>query len=305
MSLQYDVMIIGGGPAGLTAAVYASRAGLKTAILERGVPGGKMTETYEIENYPGFTSVNGADLAAQMFEHATKFGAEYLYGDVAKLENDGDVKKAILADGTEYLAKAVIIATGTIERKLGVPGEKEYAGRGVSYCAVCDGAFFRNKTVTVIGGGNSALGGALYLTKFASKVNVVIRRDEFRATKTVQDDVYANEKIHIITKAVPYEVKGTDGVVSSIVLKNVETGELFEEETSAVFPYIGADPMTDFTEGLGIEKDHGYIVTNDKMETGVPGIYAAGDVRKKDLRQVVTATSDGAIAAEEIGKHLK
>ena len=302
MENVYDVIIIGAGPAGMTAAVYASRAGLKTAILEKAAPGGKMVETFEIENYPGFSSVNGADLAGMMFEHATRFGAEYLYGDVKTIRDLGAYKEVVIGEET-FKTRAVIIATGTVERKLSIPGESEFAGRGVSYCAVCDGAFFRDKTVTVIGGGNSALGGALYLTKFASKVNVVIRRDVFRATKTVQDDVYANPKIHVIVHAVPAEIRGTDAV-KSIVLKNVETGELTEVETDAVFPYIGADPMTSSTDELPLEKDHGYIVTNDRMETGVPGVYAAGDVRKKDLRQVVTATNDGAIAAEEAGKYL-
>ena len=303
MDVQYEVVIIGAGPAGMTAAVYASRAGLKTVMLERGAPGGKMVETYEIENYPGFKSIIGSDLAMAMYEQSIKFGAKYQYGDVKDIQDKGDYKVVVLADGTEITTEKVIIATGTVERKLGVPGEKEYAGKGVSYCAVCDGAFFKDQIVTVIGGGNSALGGALYLTKFAKQVNVVIRRDVFRATESVQEDLNKNEKINVITKSIPVEVLGEDGKVCGIVLENVDTKEHTTIETQGIFPYIGADPITDFANSLNLEQDHGYIVTDENMETSCKGVYAIGDVRKKDLRQVVTATNDGAIAAEAINQN--
>lgn len=304
MDLQYDVIIIGAGPAGMTAAVYASRAGLKTAMLEKMAPGGKMVKTYEIANWPGITEINGADLAFKMFEHSTHFGAEYLYGDVVEIQ-DGLLKEVICADGTHYQAKTVIIATGTQERLLNIPGEKEYAGRGVSYCAVCDGSFFKDKTVTVIGGGNSALEESLYLTQFASKVNIVIRRDVFRAEPIIQKQIEENEKIFIIKKHIPKEILGTDGKVSGIVIENVDTHESSTLETSAVFPYVGADPCTDFVKTLPILDERGYVVVNENMETSVSGIYGAGDVVVKNLRQVVTAASDGAIAAQRAFHFIK
>lgn len=304
MDLQYDVIIIGAGPAGMTAAVYASRAGLKTAMLEKMAPGGKMVKTYEIANWPGITEINGADLAFKMFEHSTHFGAEYLYGDVVEIQ-DGLLKEVICADGTHYQAKTVIIATGTQERLLNIPGEKEYAGRGVSYCAVCDGSFFKDKTVTVIGGGNSALEESLYLTQFASRVNIVIRRDVFRAEPIIQKQIEENEKIFIIKKHIPKEILGTDGKVSGLVIENVDTHEQSTLETSAVFPYVGADPCTDFVKTLPILDERGYVVVNENMETSVSGIYGAGDVVVKNLRQVVTAASDGAIAAQRAFHFIK
>ncbi len=304
MDQQYDVIIIGAGPAGMTAAVYASRAGLKTAMLEKAAPGGKMIKTYEIQNWPGIKEINGADLAYQMFEHSTHFGAEYLYGDVEKIIG-GPIKQVVCADGQIYTAAAGIIATGTRERLLNIPNEKELTGKGVSYCAVCDGSFFRNQPVTVIGGGNSALEESLYLTQFASAVHIVIRRDVFRAEPIIQQAIEQNPKIDIIRSHVPVEILDLDGKVGGIVLKNVHDGKLTTLNTKAVFPYIGADPCTEFAQDLGILDDHGYIFVNNNMETACPGIYGVGDVTAKTLRQAVTAANDGAIAAQQAFHQIK
>ncbi len=304
MDVQYDVIIIGGGPAGMTAAIYASRAGLKVAMLEKEAPGGKLIKTFEIQNYPSIKEMNGADLAYQMFEHSTHFGAEYLYGDVNRIE-DGEVKKVISSDGNTYTAHTIIIATGTKERLLNIPNEKELTGKGVSYCAVCDGSFFKNQVVTVIGGGNSALEESLYLTQFASQVNIVIRRDVFRAEPIIQAKIENEPKINIIKKHLPVEILAKEGKVDAIVLEDVETKEITTIDTKAVFPYIGADPNTDFAKDLGITNEQGYILVDDHMETKVKGIYAAGDCIDKVLRQVVTACGDGAIAAQSAFHYIK
>ena len=305
MDAQYDVVILGAGPAGMSAAVYASRAGLKTAMLEKGAPGGKLVKTNEISNYPGFVTSGGPELALKMFEHSTAFGAEYLYGDVTKLNDLGEIKEIELMDGSTVTAKAVIIATGRDEKLLNVPGEQRYTGQGVSYCAVCDGAFFKDEEVAVIGGGNSALEEAMYLTQFAKKVYIVIRRDVFRADEIVQQQLAENDKIEVIRKHVPVEVTGENGKVCGIVLKNVETEEKMTLNVKAVFPYIGQDPGTSFVSHLDILDTQRYILTDERMATKVPGIYAAGDVVAKTLRQVVTATSDGAIAAQSVFHYLK
>ena len=305
MDAQYDVVILGAGPAGMSAAVYASRAGLKTAMLEKGAPGGKLVKTNEISNYPGFVTSGGPELALKMFEHSTAFGAEYLYGDVTKLNDLGEIKEIELMDGSTVTAKAVIIATGRDEKLLNVPGEQRYTGQGVSYCAVCDGAFFKDEEVAVIGGGNSALEEAMYLTQFAKKVYIVIRRDVFRADEIVQQQLAENDKIEVIRKHVPVEVTGENGKVCGIVLKNVETEEKMTLNVKAVFPYIGQDPGTSFVSHLDILDRQRYILTDEHMATKVPGIYAAGDVVAKTLRQVVTATSDGAIAAQSVFHYLK
>lgn len=298
MDIQYDVIVIGGGPAGLTASIYATRAGLKTAMIEKDAPGGKLVKTFKIENYPGIKEIHGADLAYQMYDHATSLGTQYLYGDVINIE-DGEVKKVHCADGTSYTSKAIIIATGTQERLMNIPQEKELTGKGVSYCAVCDGSFFKDQVVTVIGGGNSALEESLYLTQFASKVNVVIRRDVFRAEESIQAHVEAHPKINIIRKHIPVEIISSEGVVSGIVLEEVDTKERQTIMTKGIFPYIGAYPITSSSEGLGITNTEGYILANEEMETSVPGIFAAGDCVSKQLRQVVTACADGAIAAQK------
>ena len=304
MDKQYDVIILGAGPAGMTAAIYGSRAGLSCAMIEMAAPGGKMVKTYEIQNWPGIKEISGADLAYQMFEHSTQWGAEYLYGDVTEIR-DGEIKQVICRDGTVYQGKTVIIATGTRERLLNIPNEQKLTGRGVSYCAVCDGSFFKDQPVTVIGGGNSALEESLYLTQFASKVTVVIRRDVFRAEPVIQKAIEDNPKIEVIRSHVPVEIVEKDGKVGGIVLKNVNDGTLTTLTTSAVFPYIGADPCTEFARALPILDERGYVIVNDKMETACRGIYGAGDVTVKNLRQVVTAANDGAIAAQQAFHQLE
>lgn len=297
MERRYDLIIIGAGPAGMSASIYASRAGLKTAMIEMGAPGGKLVKTAEISNWPGIKETNGAKLAYDMFEHSTTFGSEYVYGNVIKVE-DGEYKKVICDDGLVYEAKAIIVATGTQERMLQIPGEEENVGRGVSYCAVCDGAFFRNQEVCVIGGGNSALEEAKYLTQFADKVHIVIRREVFRADQIIQDSVLANEKINVVGKHVPVRILDDGMRVTGIVLEHVDTKEEMTLEVNGIFPYIGLDPATTFLQGLNVTDRTGYMKVDENCETSVKGIYGAGDVIHKQLRQVVTATNDGAIAAQ-------
>lgn len=306
----YDVIVAGAGPAGMTAAVYTSRANMSTLLLERGAPGGQMANTEEIENYPGFTSILGPELANKMFEHAQQFGAEYAYGDIREIRDEEPYKRVITGD-KEYLAKAVIVATGAEHRMLGVPGEKEFSGRGVSYCAVCDGAFFRGKELVVVGGGDSAVEEAVFLTRFASKVTIVHRRDQFRAQKILQKRAFENEKISVIWDTQVKEIRG-DGKVQSVLLENVKTGEQREFATDGIFIYVGMNPLSQPVRNLGITNEAGYIVTDEKMQTKVKGVFAAGDVREKMLRQVVTATGDGSIAAqsaqhyvEELNERLK
>ncbi|WP_134687350.1 thioredoxin-disulfide reductase [Brevibacillus migulae] len=292
----YDVIIAGAGPAGMTAAVYTSRANMSTLMLERGIPGGQMANTEEIENYPGFGHILGPDLSTKMFEHAQKFGAEYAYGEIKEIV-DGDPYKIVRAGDKEYLAKSVIVATGAEHRLLGVPGEKELSGRGVSYCAVCDGAFFRNKELVVVGGGDSAVEEAVFLTRFASKVTIIHRRNEFRAQKILQKRAFENVKIEVIWDTVVKEIRG-ENVVQSLLLENVKTGEQSEFAANGIFIYVGMDPLTESVRGLGITNEAGYVLTDENMRTKVKGIFAAGDVREKMLRQVVTATGDGSIAAQ-------
>lgn len=304
MERQYDLIIIGAGPAGMSASIYGSRAGLKTAMLEMGAPGGKLVKTAEISNWPGIKETNGAKLAYDMFEHSTAFGSEYLYGNVSKVE-DGDYKKVICDDGSVYEARAVIVATGTQERMLGISGEEENVGRGVSYCAVCDGAFFKDQEVCVIGGGNSALEEAKYLTQFAKKVHIIIRRDVFRADNIVQESIKDNDKIHVITKSVPVRIEDDGMRVTGLVIKHVDTDEETTLSVNGIFPYIGLDPATAFLEGLDVLDARGYMIVDENCETKVSGIYGAGDVINKKLRQVVTATNDGAIAAQHAFHKIK
>lgn len=300
----YDVIIAGAGPAGMTAAVYAARSNMSTLMIERGIPGGQMANTEAVENYPGFESILGPDLSNKMFEHAKKFGAEYAYGDIKEIKNGKDYK-IVVCGNKEYKAVTVIITTGAEYRKMGVPGEKEFAGRGVSYCAVCDGAFFKEKKLAVIGGGDSAVEEGTYLTRFASRVTIIHRRDQLRAQKILQNRAFNNEKIDFIWDTVCTKVNGKDGKVSSLTLHNKKTGEDSDFPVDGVFIYVGMDPLTKAVENLGITDEKGYIVTNEKMETSIPGIYAAGDVRQKELRQIVTATGDGSIAADNAQKYVE
>lgn len=299
----YDVVIIGAGPAGMTAAVYASRANLKTVMLERGVPGGQMANTEEVENFPGFDFVTGPDLSSKMFEHAQKFGAEYKYGDIKSIEAHQDIK--ILKTGSEDIkTKSIIIATGAEYKKIGVPGEDELGGRGVSYCAVCDGAFFKERELVVIGGGDSAVEEGVFLTKFASKVTIVHRRNELRAQKILQDRAFKNDKINFIWDTELQSING-ENKVESVTLLDKKTGDSYDFNADGVFVYIGMKPLTQPFEDLGILNDLGYVETNEEMETDIPGIFAAGDVRNKTLRQIVTATGDGSIAAQNAQHYLE
>lgn len=300
----YDVVIIGAGPAGMTAAVYASRANLATLMLERGIPGGQMANTEEVENYPGFDTILGPELSTKMFEHAKKFGAEYAYGDVSEVI-DGKEYKTIKAGSKEYKTRAIIITTGAEYKKIGVPGENELGGRGVSYCAVCDGAFFKNKNLIVVGGGDSAVEEGMYLTRFAEKVTIVHRRDKLRAQKILQDRAFANEKIDFIWNNTVKEINEKDGKVGSVTLVNTVDGSESTVDADGVFIYIGMNPLTKPFESLGITNEAGYIPTNEQMETKIPGIYAAGDVRDKTLRQIVTATGDGSIAAQAVQHYVE
>ncbi|TRZ36996.1 thioredoxin-disulfide reductase [Niallia circulans] len=300
----YDVIIIGAGPAGMTAAVYTSRANLSTLMIERGIPGGQMANTEEVENFPGFESILGPDLSNKMFNHAKKFGAEYAYGDIKEIV-DGNEFKTVKAGSKEYKTKSIIISTGAEYKKIGVPGEKELGGRGVSYCAVCDGAFFKEKRLFVIGGGDSAVEEGVYLTRFASQVTIVHRRDELRAQKILQDRAFANDKVDFIWNHTIKAINEKDGKVGSVTL--VSTVDDTEQvlDADGVFIYIGMLPLSKPFESLGITNENGYIETNDQMETKVPGIFAAGDIREKTLRQIVTATGDGSIAAQSAQHYVE
>lgn len=297
------MIIIGAGPAGMTAALYASRANLSVLLLDRGIYGGQMNNTAAIENYPGFKSVLGPDLAKDMYESATQFGAEYAYGSVESVEDRGDVK-IVTTDSDTFETKALVIGTGSEYRKLGVTGEDTYGGRGVSYCAVCDGAFFRNKHVVVVGGGDSAIEEGTYLTQLADKVTVIHRRDQLRAQQILQDRAFANPKMEFVWNSNVTEIIGDDKKVTGVKVNNNKTGEDSEIAVDGVFIYVGINPITKPFSNLGITDENGWIETNDHMETKVPGIFAVGDVRKKDLRQVATAVGEGGTAGQGVYTYI-
>ncbi len=300
---MYDTIIIGAGPAGMTAALYAARSNLKVALLERGIPGGQMNNTADIENYPGYANISGPELAEKMFEPLENLGVEHLFGLVEKIEDRGDFKEIITED-ERFEAKTVIIASGANHRHLGVPGEEDYNSRGVSYCAVCDGAFFRDEDLLVVGGGDSAVEEAIFLTRFAKSVTIVHRRDELRAQKVLQDRAFANEKIRFVWDSVVESIHGNERKVTGVTFKNVKTGEISQAEFGGIFIYVGLDPVSEFAADLGIADEAGWILTDHQMKTSVAGIYAVGDVRQKDLRQITTAVGDGAIASQEVYKYL-
>ena len=298
-----DIIIIGAGPAGLTAALYASRAGASVKIIEAGAPGGKLNLTADVENYPGIKKVQGPQLAYDFYEHGLSFGAELEMTEVTGIVDLGDHKIVKTSKG-EFEAKNVIIATGTKERKMNVPGEAELAGKGVSYCAVCDGPFFKGKEVAVVGGGNSAIEEAIYLAGIVSKVHVIMRRDVFRADKVLSDRAKAQSNIEFHFKKKSHQVLATDGKVSGLEVSDSDTGELSTINVSAVFPFVGADPVTGFAKDLDILDERGYVIVDEHMESKIHGIFAVGDVRQKELRQIVTATNDGAIAGQYIANSL-
>lgn len=299
----YDVIVIGAGPGGLTAALYASRSNLSTLILEKGLPGGQMNNTAEIENYSGFKTIMGPDLSMKMYEGAKQFGAEHVYGDVKDIIDHGHEKEVVVSDKS-YRAKSVIISTGAEHKKLGVKGEAELNGRGVSYCAVCDGAFFKNKHVVVVGGGDAAVEEGTYLTQFASKVTIVHRRDELRAQKILQDRAFKNEKVDFVWDSVVEEIVGED-MVSGVQLKNVKTGDVSTLDADGVFIYIGLLPNSDSFSSLPISNEEGWIETDAQMMTAVPGIFAVGDVRDTVLRQVATAVGDGSVAGNAAYQYVE
>ncbi len=300
----YDVVIVGGGPAGLTAGIYAARADLKTVLLERGMPGGLAASTDFIENYPGFPEgIGGPEMATHMLSQAQRFGLEVKYTDVESLKKDA-AGFTVNTDDGEIKTKTVIIATGAKPRMPGYRGEHEFHGRGVSYCATCDGAFFRDKVVAVVGGGDSAVEEAIFLTKFAVKVYIIHRRGELRATKYVQQKAMKNEKIELVWHSVVEEIKG-DATVAELDVKDVRNGKISSLKVDGVFIYIGHDPSVELVKDMVELDEKGYIITDDEMRTSTPGLFAAGDVRRKLLRQVVTAVADGAIAAVSAEKHLE
>ncbi|KXG75688.1 Thioredoxin reductase [Fervidicola ferrireducens] len=301
---MYDLAIIGAGPAGLSAAIYGARARLSTVIIEKMYPGGQAAITDIIENYPGFTEgIGGAELTEAMKKQAERFGAQFLNGEVEKIEKQNEKFLLHLKNETVE-AKTVILAMGAQARRLGVKGEKEFTGKGVSYCATCDGAFYTDRTVMVIGGGDTAIEEALFLTHFARSVTVVHRRNELRATKILQERAFKNEKIKFIWDSVVEEIRGADAV-QEVVVKNLKTGETTSIPVDGVFVAIGWDPNTAIVKDLVKLNEKGYIITDENMATGVPGLFAAGDIREKSLRQVVTAVADGAVAAVSAEKYLE
>ena len=302
--MDYDVLIIGGGPAGFTAGIYAGRGNLKVGILEKGNPGGQIAQTEEVENYPGFPEViTGPELSQRMVQQAEKFGSVILYDEVMGIERLGH---GFSVKGYEksYTANAIIIATGANPKRLGVPGEDTFYGRGVSTCATCDGFFYRNKKVVVVGGGDAAIEEGTFLTKFASSVTVIHRRDSLRANKVAQERAFRNPKMNFIWDTAVEEVLGDDGVVTGVKLENLKTGEKSTLETDGVFIYIGHEPNTGFLSGVVELGPTGYVAVHDEIYTNVPGIYAAGDVSDEIYRQLSTSVGAGTKAAMRAEKYL-
>ena len=298
----YDVIIIGAGPAGLTAAIYAGRAELRTLLLERGFPGGQVLNTYEVDNYPGMPMLSGMELAAKMHEHASAYGIEMLTDEVIDLEL-GDPIKIVRTVSSEYRAKTVLFTAGAAWRKLGVPGEEELRGRGVSYCATCDGAFFRGKAVIVFGGGDTAVEDAIYLARFCKKVYLAHRRDALRAVKTLQNQAMGKENIEILWNTELREIHGQEQVESVILYDNQKKEER-KLSINGVFIAVGVDPNTGLLKGKVDTDSAGYIISDEDCQTSIPGVFVAGDVRRKRLRQIITAAADGAVAINGIQAYL-
>lgn len=303
---KYDVAVIGAGPGGMTAALYGARANLKVAMIDRGVYGGQMNNTAEVENYPGFPSIMGPELGEKMYQSTTKQGVDFVYGDVQGIEVSGQDRIVKMENEDDnILAKAVIIATGSDNRKLGISGEEEYSGKGVSYCAVCDGAFFKDEDVIVVGGGDSAVSEGLYLANVTNNVNVVHRRDQLRAEKILQDRAFKNPKMNFTWDSEVTEIVGDENKMTGVKVHNKKTGEDKVVDAAGAFIYIGNIPNSKPFQDLGITDKDGWVITNDKMETSVPGIYAIGDVRQKELRQIITAVGDGGIAGQNAFEYIE
>jgi thioredoxin-disulfide reductase len=304
MDKVYDLIIVGSGPAGLTAGIYASRAELDALIVEKnGMSGGQIINTYEVDNYPGIPGISGFELADKFRKHCDRLGATFTEGDVASLTLEDDVKKIKLDNGEEYRSKAVIIATGAVYRKLQVPGEEEFTGMGVSYCATCDGAFFRNKEVAVIGGGDVALEDAAFLARVCKKVYIIHRRDEFRGAKSLITRLMSMDNVEVIWDSVVEKIEGTNQV-EAIQIKSLKTEEKRTIELSGVFVAIGMTPSSQVYQSLIQTNEGGYIIADESCETNVAGIFAAGDIRTKPLKQVITAAADGANAITAVEKYL-
>lgn len=307
MEELYDILIIGAGPAGLTAGLYGSRSNLKTVIIEKGFPGGELLNTEAIEDYTGFEHITGVELARLMEAHARKFGVEIRTNEEVQSVRRQDDGFEVVTSEAHYRATTVIVTAGGTPLKLGIPGEEKYAGRGVSYCAVCDGAFFNGQVITVVGGGDAAVEEANYLTRFGSKVYVVHRREEFRAQKILQDQLFQNPKVEVVWNAVAEEVKGT-AEVNSLLLRDVNSGRRWEHSTEGLFIFIGFKPNTMFLDDHPEHDISGHLITNERMETSVKGLFAAGDVRSQLVRQITNAVGDAtvaALAAEKYITHLR
>jgi thioredoxin reductase (NADPH) len=301
---EYDVVIIGGGPAGMTAGLYASRASLKTLLIEKAIMGGQMMTATTIENFPGYPGgIGGPELMMHMQEHCVEFGLETDYGTVENVVDNG-ITKTVVMDDREIVCKAVIIATGAIPRKMGIEGEDALIGKGISYCATCDGAFFRDVPIAVIGGGDTAVEEALFLTRFASKVTLVHRRDQLRATQILQDRTLANDKVEVAWNSVVDSLESDSSGLTGAVLKDTKTGETRKIELQGMFVAVGVTPTTEFIRNLVAVTDDGYIKAGEDTLTSVPGIFSAGDNRTTLLRQVSTAVGDGAVAALMAEKYI-
>ena len=301
----FDLIVLGGGPAGLNAALYAKRGGIDVAIVDTSSVGGQPVNYLEIENYLGFPTIQGWELAEKFEQHIDKFNIQKFQNEEIQNVDLTSTIKTVQTLKNKYLAKTIIIATGASPKKLGIRGEDEYIGKGVSYCAVCDGAFYKNKTVVVIGGGNAAVEEGIYLTKFAEKVYIMHRRDELRADKIIQERAFDNEKIEFIFDSVPLEIVGDSKKVNLIQYKNVKTGEIKTLNVDGVFPYIGFSPNTEFFNAQLVQDEFGFIRVDENMRTSEVGVFAAGDVRRTPLRQVITAVADGAIAGMSAVKYLE
>ena len=304
MTKKYDVIIIGAGPGGMTAALYAARANLSVLMLDRGVYGGQMNNTGAIDNYPGLPDVTGPELGEKMYQGTMKFGPKFAYGEVKQIKLDGN-DRIVVTDNDEYVAPVVLIATGAEHKHLGVPGEEEYQGRGVSYCAVCDAAFFKDEDIAVIGGGDSAVEEGVYLAQTAKKVTIIHRRDQLRAQPVLQKRAFANDKIDFIWNAQTEEIVGDENKVTGVKYKDKITGSEKTLPVAGVFIYVGVQPQTEAFKDLGITDEYGWIITDDHMKTKIPGILALGDVRQKDLRQIATAVGEGSIAGQEAFNYIQ